>query len=1197
MDACDPGTDTGNIKNFIKVHTGQSPKISREKMCEISKSIKDGRLPLPPLVLTRDKKFLLDSKSPLTQKDYETMFSSSVKSAQMKRIARKTGLSEVNKTIVELKNAVGRRLRSMNVREPIQLQTKRDIVSGNMNSNVSGNSNTKDTNVNGNVNTKNSNVNRTYGVTFDGKTTVMNELQKRRRMNLLKRFGASSKSTPQPFNNRVAPPRPSNNRVAPPRPSNNRAAPPRPSNNRASNNRAAPPRPSRSNNRPNSLKEILSKTNKKTLYERIMGKSSKGKLNPEKLKAYAKTVGYTNVNRLINEYQGGLLTENQVLQKLGKPSDEKIETRLKLILTNEQKRKDYLNAYKSGALNNTQVIKMATDYSEQELKRKDAQVKNKLNQMKKNIERLAASGNTEGVLRTRYAMGLTDVEGLMSQMRSQQRRALLTNNRAQVNNAQQKVLQRLSALEKSTKEEGTEEMKKEVEELKKRLEKVKDPKRQELRELIGNYDAFMENTFDYDEEKAKILLKKEKEEVLGMNGINNNQKKLVTAANTMEAVIKIKEAIAQKTPEVKTNNNENARRKAQAVTNAQKAKEAENAKKTQAVTNAQKAKEAENAQKAQAVTNAQKAQEAENAKKAQAVTNAQKAQEAENAQKAQEAENAQKAKEAENAQKVKEAENAKKAQEAKNLEAAKERLQAKASEANIKFTKNISKLSKLENVQTLEAKMNKAINAKAKKSLTRKTAEVKTNARKVQAVENAQEVKINKVINAKPLALPAPPQIMKNVSVPMNVRNALTTLKLTEVPKTKRELGILYRKFIIKTHPNKGGTGENFQQLKAARKMIDKFLNAKKVEEPKNSKKPLALPAPEPKNSKKAVRNREAEERKKKRTEKIKQKKIETLQKLLENPKINKKTYESKIKNNTQNLNALKQNMLMDIKRQAFVNKVTKKPQRSNNNESAAQEASRLFNVSGGVKELNREKNDKNIDPDVLKMIRKIVPFRMGGKLREKFIIRVRGSQNTRGIIKELEERESMLKKTTNNKVKQMVIDSNVPMNTLRELIEPKPVVRKGGRALEPEKKKQGNTGFVKQEASKFKRAVNGVVAAKRATIEKIPTMNQLQNLGKLKKLQVIQRNGTLTTKQKKEVKRLSTMSQQGKKRSLRGPAGYTSPDTLQKSKTIAKGIVSRRTGFTDNQKKSAISLINKSKTMEELAQKVTEISQRKNLR
>jgi len=113
MDACDPDTDTRNISNFIRVHTGRSPKISRERLCEISKQIKADKLPLPPLVLSQDKRMMIDGKTPLTQKDYLLLFSSSVKRTDLQRLARKSGLSVVDKTRDELKAAIGRRLRSI----------------------------------------------------------------------------------------------------------------------------------------------------------------------------------------------------------------------------------------------------------------------------------------------------------------------------------------------------------------------------------------------------------------------------------------------------------------------------------------------------------------------------------------------------------------------------------------------------------------------------------------------------------------------------------------------------------------------------------------------------------------------------------------------------------------------------------------------------------------------------------------------------------------------------------------------------------------------------------------------------------------------------------------------------------------------------------------------------------------------------
>ena len=125
MDACDPDAKSSNIRKLIKLHTGRTISISSEKACELMRDIRKGSLPLPPLVLTRDKKYLLDSKSPLTRKDYETLFKSNVTSKVVKRLAIKVGLTETGKTITDLKRAIGRKLSSMKVREPILLPGSR----------------------------------------------------------------------------------------------------------------------------------------------------------------------------------------------------------------------------------------------------------------------------------------------------------------------------------------------------------------------------------------------------------------------------------------------------------------------------------------------------------------------------------------------------------------------------------------------------------------------------------------------------------------------------------------------------------------------------------------------------------------------------------------------------------------------------------------------------------------------------------------------------------------------------------------------------------------------------------------------------------------------------------------------------------------------------------------------------------------
>ena len=127
MDVCDPDAKTKNIRKLIKLHTGHAVNVSRERMCDITREAKKGNLPMPPLVLTRDKRFLLDSKSPLTQKDYETLYKSNTTSADAKRLAKKVGLVNIDKTIADLKDAIGRRLASTSVREPILLPGSRAV--------------------------------------------------------------------------------------------------------------------------------------------------------------------------------------------------------------------------------------------------------------------------------------------------------------------------------------------------------------------------------------------------------------------------------------------------------------------------------------------------------------------------------------------------------------------------------------------------------------------------------------------------------------------------------------------------------------------------------------------------------------------------------------------------------------------------------------------------------------------------------------------------------------------------------------------------------------------------------------------------------------------------------------------------------------------------------------------------------------
>ena len=73
MDACDPGIDIKDLKTLIKKNTGGDFSLTRSQICDVYSSIQDGKLPLPPLVLSKDSSYLIDRKSPLTRSDFEKL--------------------------------------------------------------------------------------------------------------------------------------------------------------------------------------------------------------------------------------------------------------------------------------------------------------------------------------------------------------------------------------------------------------------------------------------------------------------------------------------------------------------------------------------------------------------------------------------------------------------------------------------------------------------------------------------------------------------------------------------------------------------------------------------------------------------------------------------------------------------------------------------------------------------------------------------------------------------------------------------------------------------------------------------------------------------------------------------------------------------------------------------------------------------
>ena len=748
MDACDPDTDTGNIQNFIKLHTGRSPKISREKLCEISKNIKANKLPLPPLVLSKDKKFMIDSKSPLTQKDYERMFSSSVKSAEMKRIARKSGLSEVDKTIQELKNAVGRRLRSLNVREPIQLHSRRDVIvsmtpGNNNNSRTPGNNNSR-TPTNNNSNRSPSNK----------VTTLMNELKRKRRMKLLKKFtgSASTRGNSQPAPRENSQPATRGNSQPAPRPNTRGNSQPATRGNSQPATRGNSQPATRGNSQPatrgnsqpaatrgnsqsaatsgNSIQVNTLMKNKKGIYELLTGKKPRGKFNANKIENIAKSIGLSSAetNEIKKQYIERKLTDEQVLEKLRRIDNiRKIETKLKLIVNNNVKRNQFMNAYKSGAMNNKEVVKAAEKYRDAELNAKAKQLRNettlKLKELNNRLKR-APNRNQYGLrfnAEEMKMMSLIKILELEKQKQNPQTDKLTKILVDRINAIEQKVNNREPKIQER------------VENLKTSVKVAIDKSRDELREMAEGLNGFNNRinhpNANISKLKIEIVLEKEKKRVLALPGLNNSMKARVKGAATVEEVQGVEQIIRAANEEDVSNNDNNsinargeASKKAQQTENARReAQEANNAKKAQEAKNLEATKERLQAKASNAninfTQNILKLSKLENVKTLENKMN--EAISAKAKRKAQQTENARR--------ETQEANNAKKAQEAKNLEAAKKRLQAKASGANIKFTKNILKLSKLENVKTLEEKMNKAIIAKAEKTKTPQNMKSKNN--------------------------------------------------------------------------------------------------------------------------------------------------------------------------------------------------------------------------------------------------------------------------------------------------------------------------------------------------------------------------------------------------------------------------------------------------------------------------------------
>ena len=126
IEVCDPDVELDVLKKLIKIHTGHSIKLTKKQTCQVFDDIRSGNVPLPPLIMSSDKTYLLDKKSPLTPGDYETLFDTSSKRVDIKRVARKVGIRQMDQmTKSQMIDSIGKRLRYMKVHEPVKIGTKR----------------------------------------------------------------------------------------------------------------------------------------------------------------------------------------------------------------------------------------------------------------------------------------------------------------------------------------------------------------------------------------------------------------------------------------------------------------------------------------------------------------------------------------------------------------------------------------------------------------------------------------------------------------------------------------------------------------------------------------------------------------------------------------------------------------------------------------------------------------------------------------------------------------------------------------------------------------------------------------------------------------------------------------------------------------------------------------------------------------
>src|SRR5210317_1680688 len=122
MDVCDPNINYESIRQRVQMNAGRNLNLSRKDVCDMYTNIQQNKLLLPPLVITKDRTYMYDRKSPFKKKDYTALFKKGTSKAKLNKLAEKCGaLTNSKDSVNQVRDAIFTKLRALKVREPIKL--------------------------------------------------------------------------------------------------------------------------------------------------------------------------------------------------------------------------------------------------------------------------------------------------------------------------------------------------------------------------------------------------------------------------------------------------------------------------------------------------------------------------------------------------------------------------------------------------------------------------------------------------------------------------------------------------------------------------------------------------------------------------------------------------------------------------------------------------------------------------------------------------------------------------------------------------------------------------------------------------------------------------------------------------------------------------------------------------------------------